>query len=156
MNRLRAIVVAIGIGVALPAATAQCEEGQFAKVRGDATTLSGMWTVKTLADEDGKWDKPGYAAISGRHGLISNAAGTAPFVFQFRVANVRNQRWIDLDVPGAGNSSLYGIYELDEEQLKLCFATEEIIAIHGRPESFSAADPQMFTKLVLSRVPAKR
>ena len=115
--------------------------------------LVGMYRIVSAEGPDAVSDWRGFAAITRSCGLISNHDGTAPLPFRFRTAKQGGQNLIDLIVSGdTENNTLYGIYEITGDTVRICMAPEDSVATRGRPQSFKAADARYFLKLVLKRV----
>ena len=49
-------------------------------------------------------------------------------------------------------TTLYGIYEVSGNTVKMSLANERNHAENGRPQSFEAADPKKYSKFVLERI----
>ncbi len=116
--------------------------------------LVGIYRITSAEGPQATANWRGFAAITRSCGLISNHDGTAPLPFRFVTARQGGQNWIDLTIAGDNaNHFLYGIYEFSGDTVRLCLATEDVNAMHGRPKSFDAANPRLVSKLILQRIP---
>jgi len=116
--------------------------------------LVGIYRVTAAEGPKATANWRGFAAITRSCGIISNHDGTAPLLFRFITAKQHGQNLIDLTLPGdSARNTLYGIYEITDDTVRVCLATEDINTAHGRPKTFDAADPKLMSKLVLKRVP---
>ncbi len=119
---------------------------------GDPTLVGIYWVTLADGPTSSGHLQGGFAAFTKSYGVISNKDGTQPFMFTFRTAKQKGQNWIDMDVPGDRKTTLYGIYEIEGNTVRICIAQDSVIATHGRPSNFAMADPKIMSKLVLERV----
>jgi len=114
--------------------------------------LRGRWTASV--DPAGPdWFKAGemFMFFGGGYGLLSDVGGTSPIQFWFLLGEKDGQRLIDLTFPGEPAETQYGIYEMSKNKASICFCTEKYHSANGRPKSFKEANPEVYTKLILTR-----
>jgi hypothetical protein len=116
--------------------------------------LVGIYRITAAEGPQAPSNWRGFAAITRSCGLISNHDGTAPLPFKLRTAIQNGKKMIDITVSGdTEKNTIYGTYEISGDMVRICLATEDVIATHGRPSSFDAANSKLVSKLTLKRIP---
>ena len=112
----------------------------------DEDKLAGFWKVTNTKKADSRKDRVVGLAFDGKRMTMRDADGNQ-FEATFSLNTGAKPKQIDIR-PKMGpqqEKTLYGIYELKDGQLKLCWSE----AKEQRPKSFPAADKPGTTLLVL-------